>query len=52
MAKVVNVRLPKGLLKAIDELVSRGVFKNRSEALRQFSREYLRDLKTENLRTE
>jgi len=45
MARVVNVRLPKELVATIDALVAKGVFKNRSEAVRQFSREYLAELK-------
>lgn len=38
--ETVNVRLPDELLKVLDELVKRGLFANRSEAIREFCREY------------
>ncbi|MFH1850679.1 MAG: ribbon-helix-helix domain-containing protein [archaeon] len=39
--KVLNVRLPDEILEWIDALVARRIFKSRSEAIREFSREYL-----------
>lgn len=38
--EAVNVRLPDELLKTIDSLIQKGVFANRSEAIREFCREY------------
>jgi len=38
---IVNVRLPSELAQWIDGLVSRGLYKSRSEAIREFSRKYV-----------
>ena len=32
---IISVKIPDSYLKIIDELVTRGVFKNRSEAIRE-----------------
>jgi Arc/MetJ-type ribon-helix-helix transcriptional regulator len=39
--RVLNVRLPLELTSWLDALVSSGIYKSRSEAIREFSREYL-----------
>lgn len=41
--ETVNVRLPEELLKIIDQLVERGIFSSRSEAIRDFCREYAQE---------
>jgi Arc/MetJ-type ribon-helix-helix transcriptional regulator len=38
--EAVNVRLPDELLKILDSLVAKGIFSSRSEAIREFCREY------------
>ena len=40
MIAVVNTRLPKHIVKWIDELVENEVYKSRSEAIRDFLRDY------------
>lgn len=37
----VNIRLPKEVIDILDRLVARKLFSNRSEAIREFCREYL-----------
>ncbi|HIH24841.1 TPA: ribbon-helix-helix protein, CopG family [Candidatus Woesearchaeota archaeon] len=53
--EAVNVRLPDELLRAIDLLVKKGVFSSRSEAIREFCREYAieaqRDISRDQQRT-
>lgn len=39
--EILNVRLPKEITDWLDTLVKRGVYKSRSEAIREFSREYI-----------
>jgi len=39
--RVLNVRLPREITSWLDSLVNSGIYKSRSEALREFSREYL-----------
>lgn len=39
--ETVNVRLPDEIVRALDQLVERGLFANRSEAIREFCREYV-----------
>lgn len=39
--KLVNVRLPAEIVQWLDTLVDRGVYKSRSEALRDFCRDYV-----------
>jgi Arc/MetJ-type ribon-helix-helix transcriptional regulator len=38
---VVNVRLPEDIISWIDSLVEKGIYNSRSEAVREFSREYI-----------
>ncbi len=40
-AEILNVRLPLEIIKWIDSLVKEGIYKTRSEAIRDFSREYV-----------
>lgn len=39
--EILNVRLPKEITDWLDSLVKRGIFKSRSEAIREFVREYV-----------
>ena len=39
--ETLNVRLPDELIKVLDQLVIKGIFANRSEAIREFVREYV-----------
>lgn len=39
--EVINIRLPDELIKWIDSLVAKKIYKTRSEAIREFSREYI-----------
>jgi len=39
--EVLNVRLPEDIIKWIDSLVTKGIFNSRSEALRDFIRDYV-----------
>jgi len=36
-----NVRVPKEIVLWLDSLVERGIYKSRSEAIRDYSRKYL-----------
>ena len=38
---VLNVRLPEELVAWLDSLVEQGIYKSRSEAIREFCREHL-----------
>jgi Arc/MetJ-type ribon-helix-helix transcriptional regulator len=38
---IVNVRLPDDIISFIDKLVKKNVYGSRSEAIREFSREYV-----------
>ncbi|MEM3373962.1 MAG: ribbon-helix-helix domain-containing protein [Candidatus Woesearchaeota archaeon] len=38
---ILNVRLPDEIISWIDELVKNEIFNSRSEAIREFSREYV-----------
>lgn len=40
--KIVSVQLPQGLINAIDALVKRGVYPNRSEAIRAAIRDLVK----------
>lgn len=40
--KIISVQLPQSLINAIDTLVKRGVYPNRSEAIRTAIRELIR----------
>jgi len=39
--EVLNIRLPDELILELDSLVEKKVFKSRSEAIREFAREYV-----------
>ncbi len=39
--ETVNVRLPHEVIDLLDELVARKLFANRSEAIREFCRDYV-----------
>lgn len=41
--ETVNVRLPDEIIKVLDGLVEKGLFSNRSEAIREFARQYVND---------
>lgn len=43
--EILNVRLPSELIKWLDSLVDRGVYKSRSEAIRDFSRNFVKEAK-------
>ena len=38
---VINIRLPDEIISWIDSLVQKNIFNSRSEAVREFSREYV-----------
>ncbi|WP_457742335.1 ribbon-helix-helix domain-containing protein [Thermococcus sp.] len=40
--KIVSVQLPQGLINAMDQLVKKGVYPNRSEVIREAIRELLK----------
>jgi len=40
--KIISVQIPQGLLNAIDTLVKRGAYPNRSEAIREAIRELIK----------
>jgi Arc/MetJ-type ribon-helix-helix transcriptional regulator len=39
--EILNVRLPKEITDWLDSLVQRGLYKSRSEAIREFAREFV-----------
>ena len=41
--EVINVRLPEEVIKLLDSLVDKKLFSSRSEAIREFAREYIRE---------
>ena len=43
--ETVNVRLPEEVLRILDDLIKRGLYSNRSEAIREFSRDYIREVR-------
>lgn len=43
--EVITVRLPDSLVKLLDALVRKGLFQSRSEAIREFSRQYVLEQK-------
>ena len=43
--EILNVRIPSEIIKWLDSLVEKGVYKSRSEAIREFCREYITDVK-------
>ncbi|USS41362.1 ribbon-helix-helix domain-containing protein [Thermococcus aggregans] len=40
--RIISVQLPQGLINALDVLVKRGVYPNRSEAIREAIRELIK----------
>lgn len=42
--ETVNIRLPREVAAILDALVKRKLFANRSEAIREFCRDYLREV--------
>lgn len=43
--EIVNVRLPKELVKKLDLIIQKNQFTSRSEIIRQFLREYIQEQK-------
>ena len=43
---VLNVRLPREIVEWLDSLVQRGIYKSRSEAIREFCRDYAKKANT------
>lgn len=41
--QLVNVRIPKEIISILDSLVKNNLYSSRSEAIREFSREYVLD---------
>jgi metal-responsive CopG/Arc/MetJ family transcriptional regulator len=39
--EILNIRLPEELILELDQLVKKRIFKSRSEAVREFAREYV-----------
>ena len=42
--EIVNLRLPKEHIEWLEKLVKKGIYKTRSEAIREFGREYLQEM--------
>ncbi len=38
---IINIRLPKEIVSWLDSLVEKGIYSNRSEAIREFAREFV-----------
>lgn len=45
---IINIRLPKEIVLWLDSLVEKGIYSNRSEAVREFCREFVEEKKNEN----
>ncbi len=43
--ETVTVRLPEEIIALLDDLVKKGLFSNRSEAIREFAREHVNTTK-------
>ena len=41
MVELINVRLPSQIVKWLDSLLGKGIYKSRSEAIRDFLRSYV-----------
>ena len=39
--EILNIRMPSEIVDWLDSLVKRGIYKSRSEAIRDFCREYI-----------
>ena len=48
--EILNVRLPREITDWLDSLVRRGIYKSRSEAIREFSRGYVKEVRAEKIR--
>ena len=42
-AEVINIRLPKEIVKQLDSLIDGNLYNTRSEIIRQFLREYVQE---------
>jgi Arc/MetJ-type ribon-helix-helix transcriptional regulator len=40
-AEIINIRLPEEIVKWLDTLVEKKLYRNRSEAIREFARDYI-----------
>ena len=45
--EILNVRVPSEIVKWLDSLVEKGIYKSRSEAVREFCRKYVSEIKHE-----
>jgi len=43
--QTVNIRRPKEIVLWLDSLIKRGIYKSRSEAIRDYVRKYIRETK-------
>ena len=43
--KILNIRMPSEIVKWLDSLVEKGIYKSRAEAIREFCREYINQIK-------
>ena len=43
--EILNIRISSEIVKWLDSLVDKGVYKSRSEAIREFCREYVNEIK-------
>ena len=43
--EILNVRLPSAIVKWLDSLIEKGIYKSRSEAIREFCRMYINEIK-------
>ncbi len=41
--EIINIRLPDKIISMLDSLVDEGLFNSRSEAVREFSRQYIEE---------
>ena len=44
--EILNVRIPSEIVKWLDSLVEKGIYKSRSEAIREFCREYVNNARS------
>ena len=42
---ILNIRVPSEIVKWLDSLVDKDIYKSRSEAIREFCREYVNEIK-------
>jgi len=49
--ETLNVRLPREVVGILDKLVKKGLFSNRSEAVREFCRDYLHNSRRRRINT-